>query len=196
MIEKIRKIEKELRKQLDSFRYEHTLGVMYTAAALSMCYRANLEQAMIAGLLHDCAKSIPAEEKIDLCRKNHLPVSEIERENPSLLHAKLGAFLAKEQYGVNEPEILNAIESHTTGKPEMNILDKIIYIADYIEPGRKDLPGMEEIRGLAFTDIDECLYLILENSLAYLSSRSIPLDPMTEKTYYYYRELLGKEKMV
>ncbi len=196
MIEKIRKIEKELRKQLDSFRYEHTLGVMYTAAALSMRYQANLEQAMIAGLLHDCAKSIPAEEKIDLCRKNHLPVSEIERENPSLLHAKLGAFLAKEQYGVNEPEILNAIESHTTGKPEMNILDKIIYIADYIEPGRKALPGMEEIRGLAFTDIDECLYLILENSLAYLSSRSIPLDPMTEKTYYYYRELLGKEKMV
>ena len=96
-------------------------------------------QDLLAGLLHDCAKCIPGENKIKMCEKYHLNVSEVERENPSLLHAKLGAFLAAKKYHIEDKEIINAIASHTTGHPHMTLLEKIIYIADYIEPGRPEL---------------------------------------------------------
>ncbi len=173
--------------ELDKERYEHTLGVMYTAAALAMRYDEDIEKALMAGLLHDCAKCLPGDTKIKLCKKYHLGVSEVERSNPSLLHAKLGAFLAAKKYHVKEKEIMNAIASHTTGCPHMSLLDKIIYIADYIEPGRKELPNMAEVRRLAFTDIDDCLYRILKDSLEYLNSKNEPIDPMTEKTFLYYK---------
>lgn len=179
--------------ELDRERYEHTLGVMYTAASMAMCHGPDTEQALLAGLLHDCAKCIPGESKIKLCEKYHLNISEVERANPSLLHAKLGAFLAAKKYHVEDKAIINAIASHTTGRPHMSLLEKIIYIADYIEPGRPDLPNMEEVRHLAFRDIDRCLYRILEDSLVYLKSQGKPVDPMTEKTYDYYKIKLEKQ---
>lgn len=194
MNQHIRKIQKELKKHLDEERYEHTLGVMYTSAALAMRYQANLEQALLAGLLHDCAKCIPNSEKIQICREERLAVSEVEKANPSLLHAKLGAFFARKQYGVSDTEVLDAIKSHTTGRPGMSLLEKIVYIADYIEPGRKELPNMKDVRQMVFEDIDKCLYKILEDSLVYLNSRGIPIDPMTEQTYLYYKEEQKKEE--
>ena len=179
--------------ELDTERYEHTLGVMYTAASMAMRYDEDVEKALLAGLLHDCAKCISGENKIKLCNKYHLSVSEVEKKNPSLLHAKLGAFLADKKYHIKDKDVINAIASHTTGCPNMTLLDKIIYIADYIEPGRKELPNMAEVRKLAFTDINECLYRILEDSLVYLNSKNISVDPMTEKTYLYYKNKLNKE---
>lgn len=193
MNQQITKIRRKLIAELDKERYEHTLGVMYTAASMAMCHGADVEQALLAGLLHDCAKCIPGENKIKMCEKYHLNVSEVERENPSLLHAKLGAFLAAKKYHIEDKEIINAIASHTTGHPHMTLLEKIIYIADYIEPGRPELANMEEVRHLAFRNIDECLYRILEDSLEYLNRLSKPIDPMTEKTYNYYKAELMKE---
>ncbi|MBM6970154.1 bis(5'-nucleosyl)-tetraphosphatase (symmetrical) YqeK [Mordavella massiliensis] len=193
MNQQITKIRRKLIAELDKERYEHTLGVMYTAASMAMCHGADVEQALLAGLLHDCAKCIPGENKIKMCEKYHLNVSEVERENPSLLHAKLGAFLAAKKYHIEDKEIINAIASHTTGHPHMTLLEKIIYIADYIEPGRPELANMEEVRHLAFRNIDECLYRILEDSLEYLNRLSKPIDPMTEKTYDYYKTVLMKE---
>lgn len=193
MNQQITKIRRKLIAELDKERYEHTLGVMYTAASMAMCHGADVEQALLAGLLHDCAKCIPGENKIKMCEKYHLNVSEVERENPSLLHAKLGAFLAAKKYHIEDKEIINAIASHTTGHPHMTLLEKIIYIADYIEPGRPELAYMEEVRHLAFRNIDECLYRILEDSLEYLNRLSKPIDPMTEKTYNYYKAVLMKE---
>lgn len=193
MNQQITKIRRKLIAELDKERYEHTLGVMYTAASMAMCHGADVEQALLAGLLHDCAKCIPGENKIKMCEKYHLNVSEVERENPSLLHAKLGAFLAAKKYHIEDKEIINAIASHTTGHPHMTLLEKIIYIADYIEPGRPELANMEEVRHLAFRNIDECLYRILEDSLEYLNRLSKPIDPMTEKTYNYYKTVLMKE---
>ena len=160
---------------------------------MAMRYDEDVEKALLAGLLHDCAKCISGENKIKLCNKYHLSVSEVEKKNPSLLHAKLGAFLAAKKYHIKDKDVINAIASHTTGCPNMTLLDKIIYIADYIEPGRKELPNMAEVRKLAFTDINECLYRILEDSLVYLSSKNISVDPMTEKTYLYYKNKLNKE---
>ncbi len=187
MNHKITKIRRKMMTELDKDRYEHTLGVMYTAASLAMRYDEDIEKALIAGLLHDCAKCLSGDTKIKLCKKYHLNVSEVEKENPSLLHAKLGAFLAAKKYHIKDKDIINAIASHTTGCPQMSLLDKIIYIADYIEPGRKELPNMAEVRKLAFTDIDACLYRILKDSLEYLTGMNVPIDPMTEKTYLYYK---------
>ena len=181
-------------KKLTPERYEHTLGVMYTAASMAMRYDADIDKALMAGLLHDCAKCISGENKIKLCGRYHLSVSEVEKSNPSLLHAKLGAFLAAKKYHVDDKEIVNAIASHTTGRPHMSLLEKIIYIADYIEPGREELPNMAEVRKLAFHDIDACLYRILKDSLVYLDSRNIPIDPMTEKSYQYYKEKLDQKE--
>lgn len=96
--------------------------------------------------------------------------------------------MAKEIYRIENTEILDAISCHTTGRPHMTLLDKIIYIADYIEPGRCEAPDLQEIRRLAFADIDECLYTILCASLEYLKSKSEVIDPLTEQTYLYYNE--------
>lgn len=189
---KISKILKKLQKELDAERYQHTLGVMYTAASLAMCHGENIEHALIAGALHDCAKCIPGREKIKLCKKYNLEVTPVEEKNPSLLHAKLGAYLALKKYDIVDQDILNSIKSHTTGRPEMTLLEKIIYIADYMEPGRTELPNMAEVRTLAFKNIDDCLYRILEDSLVYLKSRDLPIDIMTEKSYNYYKQELGK----
>ena len=122
-----------------------------------------------------------------------IEILECERRNPGLLHAKLGAFIAEKNYQIEDEDILMAIKSHTTGRPGMSLLEKIIYIADYMDPGRKPLPNMEEVRKLAFEDIDRCLYRILEDSLVYLKSRNIAIDPMTEETYYYYKAIMEGE---
>lgn len=188
MNQRISKMRKKLKKYLDQDRYEHTLGVMYTAASLAIRYGYDMDEAMIAGLLHDCAKCIPSQKKIKLCAKYHLSISESEYQNPSLLHAKLGAFLAAKKYHVENQRILNAIACHTTGKPNMTLLDKIIYIADFIEPGRSEAPNLSKVRKLAFQDLDKCLFRILEDSLAYLHTRDLSIDPLTEKTYLYYKE--------
>mgnify|MGYP002604992167 CR=1 FL=1 len=184
----IKDLKKDLKREMDDSRYEHTLGVMYTSAALAMRYEYDMERAMLAGLMHDCAKCIPSAQKIELCRKYNLNISEAEQKNSGLLHAKLGAYLAKEIYRIENTEILDAISCHTTGRPHMTLLDKIIYIADYIEPGRCEAPDLQEIRRLAFADIDECLYTILCASLEYLKSKSEVIDPLTEQTYLYYNE--------
>ena len=105
---------------------------------------------------------------------------------PELLHAKLGAFYAREKYDVKEPDILSAIACHTTGKPAMNMLEKILFVADYIEPNRKPLKEIEEIRKEAFTDIDKCIVHILKNTLSYLETTTDDTDPMSIDTYNYY----------
>ncbi len=180
-------IRKALKKELDKNRYEHTKGVMYTAGCLAMSYGYSVEKAMLAGLLHDCAKCIPNDEKIALCEQRNIIITNVEREHPYLLHAKLGANLAEERYGVSDPEILHAIKVHTTGEADMSLLDKIIYIADYIEPNRNKAPNLTEVRKLAFHDLDACMAQILFDTLNYLSDGNGGMDPTTKAAYEYYK---------
>ena len=182
MTETILKMQKKVKRYLDKDRYDHTIGVMHTAGCLAMRYGANLEQALTAGLLHDCAKCVPADEKIKLCEKNHIEISDAEYK-----------FFARKKYGIENEEILRSIESHTTGRPNMSLLDKIIYIADYIEPGRDVAPNLPEVRAFAFVDIDACLYRILEDTLAYLAEKGATLDPATEETFLYYKNLKNSD---
>ncbi len=188
MNEKIQKIKKELKKELDKNRYHHTIGVMYTAASLAMRYEYDIEQAMLAGLLHDCAKCIPDKEKLAICRKNAIQMRDIEIENPFLLHAKLGAYIAKEQYKISDSEILHAIEVHTTGEPAMNLLDKIIFVSDYIEPARDKAPNLVQIRKLAFCDLDAAVLKILNDTLNFLNKKRGSIDEKTHETYEYYKK--------
>lgn len=182
-----RKIAHDLKRELDHERYEHTIGVCYTAQALAMRYGYDLDKARLAGLLHDCAKCIPTEKKLKLCKKHDIPLSKAEQAHPTLVHAKLGAFLAKKEYGVTDPEILEAIKNHTTGKPNMGLLDKIIYVADYIEPHRCKAPRLEVVRRTAFVDLDKALVMILGDTLQYLQKSGMQIDPLTEETYQYYK---------
>ncbi len=184
----ITKLRKEVKKVLDKDRYQHTLGVMYTSASMAMSHGADIEKAMAAGVLHDCAKCYSTEEKYKLCKKYDMQLSKFEKENPSLLHARLGARMAEDVYGIHDQDIINAIRYHTTGRPNMSLLEKIVYISDYIEPWRPELPNMEDVRYLAFRDIDQCLSLMLGDSLKYLNSRNITIDPLTRETYEYYNK--------
>lgn len=183
-----RKIQEKLYKKLDSHRYQHTLGVMYTCAALAMVHGVDLGKAQTAGLLHDCAKCIPNEKKLKLCKKHEIPVTPFEKENPFLIHAKLGAYLARKKYKVEDEEILSAIRCHTTGKEAMTALEQILFIADYIEPTRSTAPHLERLRRLAFQDLDQCTYEILRDTLTYLRQSPQKIDETTERAYGYYRE--------
>lgn len=191
MTEELYKMRKKLKKYLDKDRFHHTIGVMYTASCLAMRYGISLEKAEIAGLLHDCAKCIPNDEKLKLCKRYRIQYNKVEEANPGLLHAKLGAYLANKKYDIKDKEILSAITYHTTGCPAMTVLEQIIYIADYIEPSRNVAPNLPVIRELAFKDLDLCMYQILKDSLDYLSKKSIPIDPATEETYIYYRDKIN-----
>lgn len=186
----IRKIRKNMEKALDHKRFEHTLGVAYTATALAMCYQTDINKAQIAGLLHDCAKCISDEKKIAICTKHNIQINAIELNNPFLLHAKVGSYMAMKKYNVHDPDIINAILNHTTGRPGMSELEKIIYIADYIEPGRKQAPNLSVVRKLAFQDLDQALLKILEDTLKYLQDSGNEIDPMTQKTYEFYLSLV------
>ena len=180
------KLRKAMKKVQDNKRFEHTLGVAYTAAALAMRYEEDILKAQIAGLLHDCAKCLKDEKILNICKKENMSISEIERRNPYLLHAKAGAVLAKEKYNIDDEDIINAIYNHTTGRPEMSRLEKIIFIADYMEPGRKSAPNLALIRKMAFEDLDSTLCKILQDTLAYLKKSDCEIDPATEITWNYY----------
>ncbi len=185
----IPKLQRKIKKELDADRYLHTLGVMYTAASLAMCYGEDIEKAQLAGLLHDCAKCIPNDRKIRMCREYGLEITKVEMDAPYLLHSKLGAYLAREKYGVDDDDILGAIMWHTTGRPNMTTLEKIVFIADYIEPARYKAKNLKEVRKLAFHDLNMTVCRILEDTLHYLDSGKAEIDPMSRSAYRYYHNL-------
>ncbi len=188
----IRDLKKEMKKSMDDSRYEHTLGVMYTSAALAMRYGYDIERAQLAGLLHDCAKCMPNAKKLKTAEKNGLEITDLERKNPFMLHAKVGELLARKKYDIDDEEVLGAIRWHTTGRPNMSLLEKIVYVADYIEPKREKAPNLKEIRQLAFINLDQALLKILEDTLGYLGD-SEDVDTMTKATWDFYRRNLEDE---
>lgn len=185
------KILDDLKKILKVPRYEHTLGVADTAKKLAERFHVNPNKAYYAAILHDCAKNFSDTELLEICRKNKLPISKKEQNALYLLHAKVGAFMAKNKYGITDSEILEAITWHTTGKAEMSLLEKIIFCADYIEPGRTKQPNLEYLRELANKDLDLLVYNILKDTVEYLNSRDDDvIEEHTLEAYEFYKKLI------
>ena len=188
----IKKLENSVSKLMDERRFIHTLGVKDTSFAMAIVHHYDEQQALIAGLLHDIARTLPDEKLIGDCEKFGLPISLYERKSPYLLHGKLGAYYVKTNYGILDSNILSAITYHTTGKPAMNTLEKIVFVADFIEPGRSGfgIPNMKQIRELAFTNLDKAVLEILKSTITYLETKNASIDTTTLDAYQYYVTLI------
>lgn len=188
-------IQEALQDDLDYDRYWHTISVAFTAASLAMNYHYDSpDRAEIAGLLHDCAKCLPDEEKYGLCQQYGIFLDDEDYENPALLHAKVGAEIAADKFGVLDREIQDAIRTHTTGAPGMTMLQKILYVADYIEPNRDDIIlHIDKIQELAFRDIDEAVYVISGKCLEYLEGKGKTIHPATRATHEYYKKIVEEK---
>lgn len=188
MNEKISQILSVLNEKMKPERFEHTIGVMYTAANLSYAYGYDADKAMMAAALHDCAKRAGLNDYIKECKSHNIAIREAAYKSPHLLHADLGEYLARTEFGIEDQEILHAIRVHTTGCPNMNLLEKILYVSDYIEPGRTPFDGIEEIRKAAYEDLDYAVYLETKNVIEYISERGFTMDPLTLETYNFYKK--------
>lgn len=178
-------IKADLKDKLPKKRYEHTLGVAYTSAALAMRYGEDIVKAELAGILHDVAKG----EKVSKLKEDmkgfddpytdKTYVALVADKAPQILHAIYAPYLARKNYNIKDEDILSAIRWHTTGKKDMSMLEKIVFVADYIEPNRKQLPGLDEIRKLAFEDITKAIGRIAKSTIEYLSSQDMYIDKFT-----------------
>ena len=188
----VEQLRESMKQILKSSRYQHILGVEEVSVDLAVIYGDDSQKASIAGILHDCAKPLTDEELLAECKKYKIPISEYEAKSIYLLHAKVGAVYARKKFGIQDEDILNAITYHTTGRPNMSLLEKIVFTADYIEPNRKLLPRIEEIRSAAYDNhIDLAIFMILENTLNYLKSIDAVIDNRTNETYEYYKQIIN-----
>ena len=180
-----------LKSELKAKRVIHTLGVEQTAVWLAYIYGENIEFASTAALLHDCAKYMPTKDKLAICAKYKLEVTKTEKENPELLHAKAGALYAYEKYGIENREILEAFFYHTTGRPQMSLLQEIIFVSDYIEPNRTHSDSLPLLRELSGNNLELTVAEILEETLLYLEKRKNnkikAIDSMTKQAFEYYK---------
>ncbi len=192
----IDQIKEDLQSILKPSRYAHTLGVADVAVTLAQHYHESEDKALLAGLLHDIAKEYKSIESLVYCARNGLPVSEIEHRNPYLLHSKIGAQIAKVEYQIKDSDILSAIACHTTGRENMSLLEKIVFVADYIEPNRNDAPRLDFLRELAYEDLDQTIIYILEDTLSYLKENGAEIDSITKRTLAYYQQLKSNREEV
>lgn len=187
-------MEKKLQGMLSEKRYRHSLGVMETAVHMAQIFGVSQESARIAGLLHDCAKDIDKELMPKMCEELGVYLDPVKYEQRSLIHADLGAKLAEDEFGITDAEILDAIRYHTLGRPNMTVLEKILYIADFTEPNRKSFPGLDELRELAELDLDLAMLRAVESSIRYVKSQGKTLHEQSLLTQKYYSELISSRK--
>ena len=186
--ENILSINRRLYKELTPKRFKHTQGVASEAAKLALRYGENKDKAYIAGLLHDCAKCYDSEQQLSLCHEYGIEVDKYIKKNPGLAHAFLGEKLAKYVYGITDKDILSSIKYHTTGRADMTMFEKIIYIADCIEPYRENYPGLDEIRKYAYSDIDKALICAFENTIKYNKKKGAVIHPLTQEALDFLKE--------
>ena len=168
-------IYKALKEKISEKRFKHVMGVVETATMLANLYNEDVEKAKLASILHDNARECTQDEMERLYSYYGYNVEINFQKEPALLHSKVGAILARTTYGIEDIEILNAIKYHTTGRRNMTMLEKIIFIADYIEPSR-DFEGVEAVRKQAFRDIDLAVYEALENTMKHLLEKKSFID--------------------
>lgn len=181
----INEMKEYLQKNLKPSRYEHTLGVAETAKKLASLYGVDENKAEIAGLAHDVAKNLSKEEMLQIIKENNISLSLVEENNLNLWHSVIAPIVAKNKLQINDEEILESLRWHTTGKEDMSVLEKIIYIADMIEPGRRMFDGLEEIRSATFENLDKGVYVGLTHSIKYILDNDFLIDENTIRARNY-----------
>lgn len=180
-----------VKEHLTEHRYQHTIGVMETAILLARQYEVDEKKAEIAAIFHDYAKFRPKEEMKQIIVAEKM-APELLQYNSELWHAPVGAFLVEKEVGIVDMEILNAIKYHTSGRVGMSMLEKIIYLADYIEPGRQ-FPGVEEVRELAKKDLQLALIRAVQNTISFLMKKNQPVFP---DTFHTYNDLIANRRTI
>lgn len=179
------------RKRLGSKRYQHTLNVEEMAVRLAGRYGADPHKAALAALLHDTAKEMPTARQLELLRQYPDLAGDTENRPTPVWHGVCAAILAQTQWGVTDPEILSAVACHTTGKPGMSLLDKILYLAD-MTSAERDWPGVEELRALQMQDLDAALCQALKQSIDFVQEKGGTLDPESVAAYEYQKARLAR----
>lgn len=180
-----------LRDNLKTKRYLHSLGVSECAVKLAEKYGASKEKAEIAGLVHDCAKYMSGEDILKIMRETGDEIDQVSLNAPDIMHGRASAYIAKTLMEIEDDEILEAVRYHTTGKENMTVLEKIIYLADYIEPNRS-FPEVDRLREVAFRDLDEALIMAFNNTIKFVIEKDQMLHLNTIKARNYLIEFTAR----
>lgn len=185
----INKIKEDLKETISKNRYEHTLRVVKTCQELSKAYGADIGKVKVAALLHDSAKIDGSKDIVEMAKELNLLDDEIYFYNKALIHGPLAAKMAKKKYNIEDEEILDAIKYHTTGRKTMGLVEKIVFMGDFIEPARK-FDGIDEIRRVSFIDLDRALLLALNSNLEFLlkEGKLISKDTIEARNYLMMRK--------
>ena len=185
-------IKRDIKALLKPSRYDHVISVAKTAVRLALSVGYETDRPYLAGLLHDCAKYMNDEDMLRTARENGIELNPIEERAVQLVHAKVGAFFAVSKYGIRDDDIIRAVRYHTTGRPDMSMLEKILYIADTIEPLRTwgDDRPLNYIRSIATSDIDLAVYEVLKRTYEHIIKvYKDNVSDETTRTYSFYKEL-------
>lgn len=186
----IEQINNSLKNMLDEKRYCHSVGVANEAVRIAELVGYDTERTYLAGLIHDCAKRIPYDEAVRIAKDNGEVLDNVTLACPGIVHAPVGAVIAKREFGITDDEILNAVRYHTVAREKMTLLEKIIYIADMTEPNR-DFDGVEELRQVCCGDIDTAFFKTLRQSVIFNMEKGNTLHP---NTIYAWNELCMKKQ--
>lgn len=177
-------MKSDILNRIGEKRYNHTIRVRDTAVELAKIYNVDLEKAYVAGMLHDCAKIRDEKELIEVSFDYGLNLTDDMEKAPQIIHSFLGAIISEKKYGIEDEDILNAIRFHTTGRENMSDLEKIVFLADYIEPMR-NFSGVDKARKLACEDLNKAMMYSLNNTILFLCNKDeyIALDTIKARNY-------------
>lgn len=178
----MKRFEQIVKEKLSAKRFLHTLGVMDAAEDLALRYNGDVDKARLAALLHDLTKEVGGAEQLQFFDEFDVKLSPLELRSPKLWHAITGAGYAEHRLGIDDPEIVQAVRYHTTGRQYMSLMDKILYLADYIEVNR-DFDGVEEVRALIDQGLDAMMLKAMKQTIQELLDKSVPIHPDTFACY-------------
>lgn len=168
-----------LKNNVSAHRLQHILGVEQTCIELAECHQLDTNKAAVAGLMHDLAKFFPPDKLLTMATDAGIAIDSICAANPHLLHAEVGAIVARQEFAIEDPEILAAIGNHTLGNPQMSELSCVVYIADVIEPNRGDSLELRHLREVACQNLSRCLRQTSDYAIAHLLARAKIIHPRT-----------------
>lgn len=174
-------IAEHIKQMLSEKRFNHSLGVRDEAMRLARKYGADEEKAALAGIIHDCCKDFPEDKMREMCARYGVTLDEISERSGGLMHGPLGAAYARDVFGVRDGEVLDAVTYHSTGRANMSTLEKIIYVADFIEPCREGYYWLPAMRRLAYDSLDDAVLFGLHLSIIYLLDKNVPIDERTNE---------------